>query len=112
MDLSDFGQRFVSVTSKSTQTIAEFKDVNVQTLFSNVDLGLQNMVNPTLKISADLVEFGVINNTTITNSPVQTLIQTLEKGVNTETIKNTINSSTLLLDELKLFLEILINLTR
>lgn len=89
IDLSDLGSVFISDASASIQAVPELKSTGVQTLVTNLDQGLQTMINPGLKVNADLTEFGIISTQTspikeLTDNSVQTLVKMLDKGIQTK----------------------------
>ncbi len=108
VDLSEISNSYTSVTSNLVQAVPEYKDIVVQTLFSSLDRGFQAMINPELRVSADLVEFGTANIQTspitkeLADSAVQTLVQVLDKGVQTKPDMK-IDSSSAVLEKAEIF---------
>jgi hypothetical protein len=88
------------------QTEPKFKEIGVQTLFSDTNHGLQTMINTDLRVSAELSEIGtkdvqassIINE--LSDSSVQTLVQYAEKGVQIKPNMN-IDLSSAMLDQVE-----------
>jgi hypothetical protein len=83
MDLSEISSTFVSGTSDSVQTVSEITNIGVETLLSSSNQELQTMLSP------DLLEIGTRDNQAssiikeLTDDSMQTLVQMVEKGVQT-----------------------------
>jgi hypothetical protein len=75
-----------SAASQSIQATPDLQSTAVQTLVTSLDPALQAMINPELKVSADLVDFGTIATQTspIVNH-IDRFVQTMSEYVDTGT---------------------------
>jgi hypothetical protein len=95
IDLSEINPTFVSGTSDSIQTVSESTNIGVETLLSSSNQGLQTMLSPDLSeiVTRDNQASTIIKE--LTDDSMQTLVQMVEKGVQTNPDMNIDLSSTM-----------------
>lgn len=81
IDLSAFGNEYVSLTSNSIQAVPNVREQSVQTLISNLNQTGENLINSDLILRTDMIEFAVHSVQTspmmVSASEVLNLINTL-----------------------------------
>ena len=67
-----------SAASQSIQAIPDLRSAGTQTIVNNLEKGIQTIVNPELRVSANLIDFGTQTDFYLHNS-----VQTMTEYVNT-----------------------------
>jgi hypothetical protein len=67
-----------SAASQSIQAIPDLRSAGMQTIVNNLEKGIQTIVNPELRVSTNLIDFGTQTDFYVHNS-----VQTMTEYVNT-----------------------------